>query len=407
VHVGCRSCGHADLLPVVDLGETPIANVLPEADSEPSSELRYPLEVVFCSKCALVQLVHDVPELFPDDYPYFSSFSDALIEHSRRHVDRLVELRGLDASSFVVEVASNDGYLLSGFVDHGVPALGVDAAPGPVEVARELGVDTVCGFFGRDLARRIRSERGCADVIIANNVLAHVPDLDDFVGGIELLLSEGGVVTIENPGVRDLILHREFDTVYHEHVCYYSCHSVAVLMGAHGLHVQDVDYFPDLHGGTLRWWIGRADQQSDGARRSFADELERGMTEHGFYASFGDAVMENRLKLRELVEKLKADGARIAGYGAAAKGATLLNFADLGTDMIDFVVDRNTHKQGRLMPGTRQLILPPEALIEQQPDYLLLLAWNFRDEIVAQQSEYAERGGQFIVPVPTPSVVGT
>jgi len=353
----------------------------------------------------MVQLAHDAPDLFPDDYPYYSSFSDALLEHSAAHVENLITARGLGADSFVVEVASNDGYLLRSFIDGGVPSLGIDAAPGPVAAAREAGVESICGFFGRELAAQVREERGPADVIIANNVLAHVPDLDDFVGGLALLISDDGVITIENPGVRDLIRHREFDTIYHEHYCYLSCLSVRALVETHGLHLQHVDYFPDMHGGTLRWWVGRADTNTSEADAFLSGELDLGMDRHQFYASFGDAIDENREGLRTLLRGLRESGATIAGYGAAAKGATLLNTVGLGTDVVEFVVDRNVHKQGRLMPGTRQPIVDPSVILDRQPDYLLLLAWNFREEIMAQQAEYAARGGRFIVPVPTPQVV--
>ena len=405
--VVCHSCGSSQMRAFLSLGKTPLADglVRPERLGEP--EPTYPLEVALCVECTLVQILEDVPEdvLFNAEYPYFSSFSDHVLEHSAAHANALIARRGLTGDSFVVEIASNDGYLLRNFVDAGVPCLGVEPTPGPAESARRLGIETVQRFFGEQMAAELAAERGKADVIIANNVMAHVPQLNDFVAGFAALLADDGVITVENPYVRDLIDHCEFDTIYHEHFYYYSCTSVSNLMERHGLHLNDVEYFPDLHGGTLRWYIGKTLERSQRAQRYLDDERASGLLEFGYYADFADRVAGLRCDLRELITGLRESGASIAAYGAAAKGSTLLNYAGIGVDELDFVVDRNVHKQGWFMPGVHLPILAPDALLERQPDYTLILAWNFATEIMTQQADYRGRGGRFIVPVPTPRVV--
>jgi SAM-dependent methyltransferase len=406
--VRCRSCGSPELRQFLDLGITPLADALvrPERVGEP--EDRFPLEVAFCPECTLVQILEEVPpeKLFVENYLYFSSFSDHLLDHARRHAESLIEARNLGSDSLVVELASNDGYLLSNFVKQGVPVLGIDPAPDQAAAANAAGVPTLAEFFGAGMARRLRDEGKVADVVIANNVLAHVPDLNGFVEGMAILLSDDGIITVENPYVRELIDRCEFDTIYHEHYCYYSCTSIDRLMRRHGLWLNHVEFFPDLHGGTLRWHIGRHEDRSDEARRFLATEREIGLDHIDYYAAFAERVAGVRLDLRDLLTKLRADGSTIAGYGAAAKGTTLLNYSGIGTDLVDYVVDRNVHKQGTYMPGTNQYVLAPEALLERRPDYVLLLAWNFADEIIAQQHEYLAAGGRFIVPVPTPEVIG-
>jgi SAM-dependent methyltransferase len=403
----CRSCGEPGLRTFLDLGTTPLADALVTPGPSDGPEPRFPLEVAFCPSCTLVQILEEVPpeQLFVDNYLYFSSFSDHLLDHSRRHALDLIERRSLGTDSLVVELASNDGYLLRNFVEQGVPVLGIDPAPGQAEAAEQVGVPTLTEFFGTDLARQLRDEGKRADVIIANNVMAHVPDLNGFVEGMAVLLADDGVVTVENPYVRDLIEHAEFDTIYHEHFCYFSCTAVDALVRRHGMYLNHVEYFPDLHGGTLRWWIGKQEDVSDAARRYLGEEAATGMREFAHYRDFAERVSRIQQSLLDLLGKLRADGRRIAAYGAAAKGSTLVNSIGIGTDLVEFVVDRNVHKQGLLMPGVHLPIRAPEALLEEQPDYLLLLAWNFKDEIVAQQDEYARRGGKFIVPVPQPVIL--
>lgn len=403
----CRSCGHGDLRVFLSLGDLPLPDRLLDPGEQDEPEPRFPLEVAFCPRCTLVQLVHTVdPELlFVDRYLYFSSFADDLLAHAARHADSLVSARGLDGDSLVVEVASNDGYLLSNFVEQGVPVLGIDPAPDQAAAAEEAGVPTLTEFFDADLARKLRARRGPADVIIANNVMAHVPDLNAFMEGLSILVAPDGIVTVENPYVRDLVEHCEFDTIYHEHVCYYSCHAVRALAERHGLHLNRVEEFPDLHGGSLRWTLGSTDQPDQSVDRFLAEERESGLTDYAFYEGFGTRVEELQRDLRKLLHGLRDTGARIAAYGAAAKGSVMLNATGLGSDVIEYVVDRNPHKQGHLMPGVHLPIRDPAVLLEDRPDYVLLLAWNFAREIIAQQQAYVDQGGRFVVPVPSPTVV--
>lgn len=402
----CRSCGSSRLFDVLDLGSTPIANDLIDPGTlDTDGEVpdpAYPLAVVFCEDCALVQLAYALPAdaIFGADYPYYSSVSDALLRHSARHVEELIAARNLTGDSFVVEVASNDGYLLRNFVAAGVPTLGIEPSPGPAAVARDLGVATIVEFFGRDVATSVVADHGRADVIVANNVMAHVPDLNDFVGGLAILLADDGELTVENPGVKDLVERVEFDTIYHEHFCYFSCIAVDALFRRHGLHLNDVDYFHDLHGGTMRWHGGHHDERTERCTEFLAAERDAGLDHRDFYATFAAKVGTCQTALRELLIGLREEGHIVVGYGAAAKGATLLNSTGIGTDLVSWVVDRNEHKQGLLMPGCRLPIRPVETLLESQPDALLLLAWNFASEIVEQQHDYAQRGGRFFVPAP-------
>jgi SAM-dependent methyltransferase len=404
----CRSCGGESLRAFLSLGKLPLPDALLRADQLDLPEPRFPLDVAFCENCTLVQLLGhvDADVMFVDNYLYFSSFSDAVMTHSRRHALGLVRSRKLGTDSLVVELASNDGYLLRNFVEVGVPVLGIDPAPDQAAAAEAAGVPTIAEFFGRSLAWKLVAQGRRADVIIANNVMAHVPDLDDFVGGMAVLLADDGLITVENPWVGDLVAHAEFDTIYHEHVCYYSCTSVDNLVAQHGLHLNHVEYFPNLHGGTLRWHISRDPARSAEAQRWLDLEADRGLTDFAHYEHFGERVEGLREELQALLRGLKADGASIAAYGAAAKGTVMLNYVGIDDTLVDFVVDRNPHKHGLYMPGVHLPIVGPEALVEQRPDYTLLLAWNFTDEIVAQQAAYREAGGRFIRPVPRPEVLG-
>ena len=405
--VACRSCRGTGLEVFLSLGKLPLPDAFLPAEALAAPEPRFPLDVAVCPRCALVQILEEVPpeKLFVENYLYFSSFSDALLRHARDHAEGLMASRRLGPDSLVVELASNDGYLLKNFAAAGVPVLGIDPAPEPAAAAEAAGIPTLREFFGVDLARRLVADGRRADVIVANNVMAHVPDLNGFVAGMAVLLADDGLVTVENPYVRDLVDHGEFDTIYHEHFCYFSCTSVDTLVRRHGLFLNHVEYFPDLHGGTLRWHIAKREDPSAAVREHLAEERRRGVDTPAFYRDFATRVERARSELVSLLRELKDGGARLAGYGAAAKATVLLNYAGIGSELLDFVVDRNVHKHGLHVPGVHIPITGPEALLERAPDYTVILAWNFREEIMRQQAEYAARGGRWVVPIPTVEVV--
>jgi len=383
-----------------------LADALRRKEQLSQAEPVFPLTVAFCPHCSLVQLLETVPPevLFCQDYPYYSSFSPALLQHSRANALDLIDSRHLNSSSLVIELASNDGYLLKNFVEAGIPVLGIDPADGPARAAEKASVPTLCTFFGESLARKLAASGKIADVIIANNVLAHVADLHGFVEGIRTLLKEDGVAVIEMPYVKDLVDHCEFDTIYHEHLCYFSVTALDHLFRMHSLFLNDVKHLL-IHGGSLRIYVGKKENVSPAVEGMLRTETAERVDQIDYYWDFAEKVQAIRTELRRLLQALKEQGARIAAYGAAAKGSTMINYSGIGREFVDFVVDRNTHKQGLYMPGRHIPVLAPEALLEQAPDYVLLLAWNFADEILQQQKEYQQRGGRFIIPVPHPRVV--
>jgi SAM-dependent methyltransferase len=397
----CRACGGSQLVPVLSLGETPLANALLTQSMLGAAEWKFPLDVVFCADCALVQITETVrPDILFADYPYMSSFSDSFVAAGRKLAEAVVAREKLGRDALVVEVASNDGYLLQSYRALGVPVLGVDPAANIAAVAESRGVPTRVAFFGRAFADELVAEGLRADVIHANNVLAHVPDLAGVITGMHNLLKPTGVAIIEVPYARELIERCEFDTVYHEHLCYFSMTPLARLLASNGLVLADVQRLA-VHGGSLRLFARHAGAEQSAAVTSLLEEERRiGMQSIGYYADFATRVRHIAATLKDVVTRLKRKGATIAAYGASAKGTTLLSYCGIGADLLDFVVDRSTVKQGRYTPGTRLPIVSPAELLARRPDYLLMLSWNFADEIIAQQSEYVARGGRFIIPVP-------
>jgi hypothetical protein len=404
--VVCRSCGAADLYPVLSLGDTPLANSLLTADRLAEPEPRYPLDLCLCRVCALVQITETVPpEILFRDYLYFSSFSDTMLRHAEELATRLVAERSLGEENLVAEAASNDGYLLGFYRALGVPVLGIEPARNIAAVAEERGIPTIAEFFDAELAARLAAEGRRPDVMHANNVLAHVADLDGFVEGIAIVLAEAGEAVIEAPYVKEMIDRCEFDTIYHEHLCYFSLTALDALFERHGLIVTNVERIP-VHGGSLRVFVERKGARvSQRVHDLRAEEAAWGVSDPAPYEAFAARVSQLGHELTALLGRLKQEGRTIAAYGAAAKGSTLLNVFGIGTETLDFVADRSTAKIGRYMPGVHVRIDHPERLLEEMPDYLLLLAWNLADEIMSQQDEYRSRGGRFIVPVPAPEVV--
>jgi hypothetical protein len=400
----CRSCGRHAAHTLVDLGMSPLANAYIRPSELGRMEPFYPLRVYVCGSCFLVQTEAVTrPEEIFSDYAYFSSYSDSWLSHAKAYVEAAVQRFSLNVVSQVVEVASNDGYLLQFFAAKGIPVLGIEPARNVAEAAIAKGIPTRVRFFGEESARELVSEGVCADLIIGNNVLAHVPGLNDFLSGIKLLLGEYGAATLEFPHVMRLIQQNQFDTIYHEHYSYFSLLAVEQAFRNHGLSIFDVEELP-THGGSLRVYVCHREDGSKPVQFRVNNLLDRerqaGLADLNYYASFGERVKETKRKLLAFLIAAKDEGKSIVGYGAAAKGNTLLNYCGIREDFIDYVVDRSPHKQGHFLPGTRIPIRHPDRIRETRPDYVLILPWNLKEEIIEQMMHVRQWGGQFVLPIP-------
>ena len=400
----CRSCGATLERTFVDLGMSPLANSYIKPDQLNRMESFYPLHVYICEKCLLVQLKQfSTPRDIFSDYAYFSSFSDSWLSHARNYVDMIVGRFRLDRSSKVVEIASNDGYLLQNFVSRGISVLGVEPASNIAEVAKKKGIPTKVAFFGEKTALDLATDGWLADLIIGNNVLAHVPELNDFVRGLKVLLKPTGLITMEFPHLLQLMQHNQFDTIYHEHFSYFSFLAVEQVFVRHGMRLFDVEEL-STHGGSLRIYACHNDDTSKPiearAKELKSREETAGFGQLNHYLSFGLRVEATKRKLLSFLISAKQEGKQVVGYGAPAKGNTLLNYCGVRRDFIDYTVDRSPHKQGHFLPGVRIPIYEPERIRDSRPDYLLILPWNIREEVMQQMSYIREWGGKFVVPIP-------
>jgi SAM-dependent methyltransferase len=401
---GCRACGGRLTVTMADLGLQPASNAFIASLDEAGEEKRYPLRAKVCESCKLVQVDYDVaPQELFGNYVYFSSYSDDWLAHAKQYCAMARRRFGLGAQSLVVELASNDGYLLKNFIDMGVPVLGIDPSDTVAAAAEKIGVPTLVEFFGEKLAEKLAADGRRADLIIANNVLAHVPLLNDFVAGIARLLKPDGTVTIEFPHLLELIEHVEFDTIYHEHYSYISLYAIEQVFSRHGLRIFDVEQLP-THGGSLRIFASHASRANleDSAllRKLRAEESTAGLADLATYLRFAERVESCRRSLLEFLGQAKREGKVVAAYGAAAKGNTLLNFCGVTPADISQVADRNPHKQSKFLPGTHIPVVSPQALLQSKPDYVLILPWNLQEEIRQQLREIKDWGGRFVTPVP-------
>lgn len=403
--MNCRGCGSALRLPLIDLGTAPPSNAYLRAEQLAEAERWVPLRVVVCEKCWLVQTEDytRAEQLFDAEYAYFSSYSSSWLAHAEAYVSSMVERFSLCTDSRVVEIAANDGYLLQYVARRDIPCLGIEPTRSTADAARAKGLDIREVFFGREVATGLVAEGWSADLTVANNVLAHVPDINDFLGGFATLLKPAGVATFEFPHLLSLIAEHQFDTLYHEHYSYLSLTAVQHLCVRNGLEIFDVQALP-THGGSLRVFVQRADGQRRAVAPAVADllsrELDAGVCTAGFYSTLAPAAQRIKLQLLRFLLDAKAAGKRVVGYGAAAKGNTLLNYAGVKADLLAWVADANPHKQGKFLPGSRIPIVTPERLARERPDYVLVLPWNLLREVSEQQAGIREWGGQFVIAVP-------
>ena len=405
----CRFCDTPLSDTFANLGMTPLSNSFVPADRTSSMEPFYPLHAYVCSSCRLVQLEEfESPEHIFGDYLYFSSYSESWLRHAEAYAEKMTQRLGLGAGALVIEIASNDGYLLQYFQQRGVGVLGVEPAANVAAVAVEKGIPSEVAFFGVETATRLRKQGLAPDLMAANNVLAHVPDINDFVGGFAVLLAPEGVVTVEFPHLMRLIERSQFDTIYHEHFSYLSLHVVQRIFARHGLRVFDVEEL-STHGGSLRVFAchdAAAKHAATGAvAQVLAAELAAGLEDDAVYRRFAAQVVEAKVSLLRFLIEARSEGKRVVAYGAPAKGNTLLNYCGVGPELLEFTVDLSPHKQGMLLPGTRIPIRAPSAIMEAKPDYVLVLPWNLEHEITAQMQAVREWGGRFVVPIPTTRIL--
>jgi 2-polyprenyl-3-methyl-5-hydroxy-6-metoxy-1,4-benzoquinol methylase len=408
-HGGCRFCGSQLRQVFLDLGLSPMANSYLKEEDLQQEEPRFPLRVYVCGECFLVQLEEwESPENIFGDYAYFSSYSESWLRHAKKYVGEMIKRFGIDPESKVVEIASNDGYLLQYFVDRGIPVLGIEPARNVAVVARSRGIPTRVDFFGETTARTLRREGLRADLLIGNNVLAHVPNLNDFVKGLKILLADQGIVTMEFPHLVRLCAECQIDTIYHEHFSYFSFMVAEKIFAAHGLTLFDVEELP-THGGSLRIFA----QHKVGGRHPISKhvqdlrerEIDAGYADLARYLAFEERAVRTKEKLIEFLVNARQEGKRVVGYGAPAKGNTLLNYCGVSSDLVEYTVDRSPHKQGLFLPGTRIPIYEPERINATKPDYILILPWNLQDEVISQLSFARTWGAQFVVPIPEPRVI--
>lgn len=408
----CRYCdGPLEHL-MCDLGMSPLANSYPKAEQMSEGQKAYPLKVWVCEKCFLAQLEEfESPDEIFSDYAYFSSISNGWVDHARSYAHMMVDRFGFDQNSLVVEVASNDGYLLQHFSAFGIPVLGIEPAANVAQYAMDKkGIETIVRFFGSQVARMLHAEERCADLLIGNNVLAHVPDIRDFVRGIKIALKPGGIFTFEFPHLMRLIAENQYDTIYHEHFSYLSLLSVERIFSRYGLEIFDVEEL-STHGGSLRIFGRHAGNDAEKMRRTGRVDALRereksfGLTEMGTYQAFADRTREAKRDLLSFLIDVNERGESVVCYGAAAKGVTLMNFCGLGSDMIDYVVDKSPHKQQRFIPGSNLAIHEPSRIFETRPDYVMILPWNIADEVRVEMAGIREWGGRFVVPIPNVRVI--
>ena len=403
----CRSCGNEHLSTIFDLGMSPLADVFLWDDQLAEDEITAPLELLLCPQCSLVQLGAVVPPeiLFCRDYSYLSSVSPSQLHYFTKSANAIFQRKALDENSLVIEAASNDGYMLRNFVDKGIPVLGIDPASGPVEKAKANNIETLQAFFNYKLANELAADGKKADVFLANMVLAQVDDLNDFVHGIRSLLKEDGLVVIETNYLLDLIDKYEFDTVYHENLSYFSATSLDILFRRHGLYINDIQR-TKIHGGSIRLFIESRENVQESVRSLMSFEKGRGIHHILSFKKFVNHIKRIKRSLPTLLTELKEDGKSIIGYGAAAKATTLMSYCGIDKSILDYIVDLNPLKHGRFMNGSHVPIHSTKRILEDMPDYILLLAWNFSKEIIGQQQVYYQRGGEFIIPIPSASIIG-